>query len=344
MKTQWDGLRVCKKDYDKRHPQDAVRETSSGCDGSMAGGAGLDWNWGGGGYKPDLDPTTFIQEPNDDYFTDIPDGTFGDYVGDEVIWTPNSLEGLFIWYAGDKTGELYQDAALSSPITGSGQYIGGIDQTDYGLNDTLTQTSSSRQLRYFSTGQSLGGTPYVYAGETGSFPTGYGDLVGGDSYTGRVPIADYTIFIVMSNLEPTTVSGGGYFPLVHVGNSGKGLNLRYVGSTTNNQLWWWPGVAPVNTGLLVDYETTNDGLMVAARIGTLGEECKFIINLTDVATLTSASGDIIGNEFWIGSNDTSAGWLSNYHEVIMYDRQLTDEELTQVEDYLVEKHSLPFSR
>jgi hypothetical protein len=76
MKTQWDGLRVCQKDYDTRHQQDAVRETGSGC-GTGPGGAGLDWNWGGGGYKPDLDPTTFIQEPNDAYFTNPPDGNFG---------------------------------------------------------------------------------------------------------------------------------------------------------------------------------------------------------------------------------------------------------------------------
>jgi hypothetical protein len=82
MKTQWDGLRVCEKDYDTRHQQDAVRETGSGC-GTGPGGAGLDWNWGGGGYKPDLDPTTFIQEPNEDYFTTIPDGNFGN-VGSEA--------------------------------------------------------------------------------------------------------------------------------------------------------------------------------------------------------------------------------------------------------------------
>jgi hypothetical protein len=76
MKTQWDGLRVCEKDYDKRHPQDAVREYSTGCDASMGAGGGLDWNWGGRTFKPDLDPSTFIQEPNDAYFTTIPDDTF----------------------------------------------------------------------------------------------------------------------------------------------------------------------------------------------------------------------------------------------------------------------------
>jgi hypothetical protein len=93
MKTQWDGLRVCEKDYDKRHPQDAVRETGSGC-GTGPGGAGLDWNWGGGGYKPDLDPTTFIQEPNDEYFTNIPDGTFDQIVGNACqgyVNNPNAL-------------------------------------------------------------------------------------------------------------------------------------------------------------------------------------------------------------------------------------------------------------
>ena len=94
MKTQWDGLRVCPPDYDKRHPQEAVRDRGAEICANKADSGGLDWAGGDRNYQPDLDPTSFIQEPNDAYFTNPPDGTFGDYIGDEVIWTPADLSPL----------------------------------------------------------------------------------------------------------------------------------------------------------------------------------------------------------------------------------------------------------
>ena len=77
MKTQWDGLRVCPQDFDKRHPQDAVRERDVALCAQKADSGGLDWS-GSTNYTPDLDPTSFIQEPNDEYFTNPPEGTFGE--------------------------------------------------------------------------------------------------------------------------------------------------------------------------------------------------------------------------------------------------------------------------
>lgn len=74
MRTQWDGLRVCLNDYDKRHPQDMVRDTEFACDSTKGGFA--DNSPGNRLLIPDLDPLAFVQEPNDEYFTDIPTTTF----------------------------------------------------------------------------------------------------------------------------------------------------------------------------------------------------------------------------------------------------------------------------
>jgi len=62
MKTQWDGLRVCKRDYEPRHPQDAVRSKPNEGEGASTG-------------KTDDEPT-YLTEVNTDYLTDIPEGTF----------------------------------------------------------------------------------------------------------------------------------------------------------------------------------------------------------------------------------------------------------------------------
>jgi hypothetical protein len=63
--------------YDKRHPQEAVRDKGWECGGDGAQGTGLDWNGAGRLTRPDVDPLSFIQEPNDAYFTTIPTSTFG---------------------------------------------------------------------------------------------------------------------------------------------------------------------------------------------------------------------------------------------------------------------------
>jgi hypothetical protein len=97
MKTQWDGLRVCEECYDPRHQQDAVRDTGFNC-GNGNGGTGLDWNLGGGLWKPDQEPNTFIKEPNDAYFTNPPEDTFGcvplcsQQCGEQLEWWFNNYD------------------------------------------------------------------------------------------------------------------------------------------------------------------------------------------------------------------------------------------------------------
>ena len=80
MMTQWDGLRVDRECFDKRHPQDAVRERDSSLCAQKSDSGGLDWA-GNRNYTPDLDPVSFIQEPNDEYFTSPPSGNFGELSG-----------------------------------------------------------------------------------------------------------------------------------------------------------------------------------------------------------------------------------------------------------------------
>jgi hypothetical protein len=168
MKTQWDGLRVCQKDYDTRHQQDAVRETGSGC-GTGPGGAGLDWNWGGGGYKPDLDPTTFIQEPNDAYFTNPPDGNFGgpgtpDYcVPDGEHFTCSTFSQphpLNAWGMATDTR-----SALGASISNLEQTLGfqdpPEDPADCGIN-----LKSAYHTCYYSSDPQTTGENYAYS--TGS--------------------------------------------------------------------------------------------------------------------------------------------------------------------------------
>jgi hypothetical protein len=335
MKTQWDGLRVCQKDYDTRHQQDAVRETGSGC-GTGPGGAGLDWNWGGGGYKPDLDPTTFIQEPNDAYFTNPPDGTFGDYLGDEVIWTPDDIPNLLIWVDPQKETEFYTDVARTTAITSEGQSVASIDQTAYDLNDYLEQsTAGDRPTFHYNF---FNGLNAMRIPELNTW-------IGGTSYTDKIPNYDYTAFVLISSMVYPDTSG--YMTIISntdgtdsrlLNHQSLGFKKFYVGHAG--------GLTEINYSLS-DYDETDSGKLFCWRWeqdGSLSVD-------VDLATTLSTT-EVIGDDgrvstFSIGSENypTHVGSADFYVlEILIYDAVLSDTDYTRVQDYLNEKYSLGFTR
>jgi hypothetical protein len=331
MKTQWDGLRVCEKDYDKRHPQDAVRETGSGC-GTGPGGAGLDWNWGGGGYKPDLDPTTFIQEPNDAYFTDPPDGTFGDYLGDEEIFNPEDLGNIFIWIDADRTSEIFSDTGGTTTITG-GATVANIDQTNWGVNDTFVETTAAQRHLYTT----VNGKNALLTQVDGSTTSRIGKSWGG----GKIPINNHTFFAVMSNMSFDSVNtSGGFKPFISIGSAYRGYN-RYTQG--DKSLWWASNATLFKTDSTINFPDTNQGVLVSATSD--GDLVNVWYNVHENSSATNAYPDngtiVYENNFWLGRGDAGASFITYYHEVIMFDKVLTDSERQQVEDYLINKWSLP---
>jgi hypothetical protein len=122
--------------YDKRHPQEAVRDKGWECGGDGAQGTGLDWNGAGRLARPDVDPLSFIQEPNDAYFTTIPQSTFGigspSYCvpdGEQMLCStaPSQPYPLNSWHMATNTLDVFTNATASNLRDGSGEVPAGDD-------------------------------------------------------------------------------------------------------------------------------------------------------------------------------------------------------------------------
>jgi hypothetical protein len=330
--------------YDKRHPQEAVRDKGWECGGDGAQGTGLDWNGAGRLARPDVDPLSFIQEPNDAYFTTIPQGTFGDYQGEEVIWTPDLLDGLLIWVDPQKEEEIFTDIARTSSVEGkTGQLIASIDQTNYNLNDYLEASDTAERAMFYRGG--FNGKNIITIQDR--------DRAIGGHFPNRIPYKNMTLFYVTANWQnPAGVSG--YPSLLCYNPPNDFIQTRYPGF---RDIYWSTDTTIHSVGFRIpNHDYTDAGMMFTFHWDATDENNQVRFAQWDFDedgrwySSLNVGGDNYYDYFWVGNSPPSSGFggtgsmTVNVLEVIYYERVLSEDEVRRVHDYLNEKYSLGFSR
>jgi hypothetical protein len=351
---------VCEKDYDKRHPQDAVRETGSGC-GTGPGGAGLDWNWGGGGYKPDLDPSTFIKEPNDAYFTNPPDGTF------DPVTPPTTEEevlalGPWWWMKAHEHDEDYTDGetlgvvptlAVVDDFSGNDRHFDVYDNEGGNVVFNKNVTNGYSALTFSPGLAGTANSATLFAGNSPSYSgppsTEYEDMI-------------VWVFIVVDNIEEftgvfyegeifSTQTSGRYQAIryydegrsgVSGGRVGKKFFIQNNGNTTNLDEQSVTGTWTVGGGpyLLSGRFHQNTRAQTILRFN--GRNPEFIADEGNLVAnpIPTKLPQNVYSELSVAGTGLGADGHFQCPEAINFRLDMTNDQVKFVEEYLADKYNI----
>jgi hypothetical protein len=342
---QHDGLRVCVHDcYDKRHPQEAVRDKGWECGGDGAQGTGLDWNGAGRLARPDVDPLSFIQEPNDAYFTTIPEGTFG--IGSFTYAPyPTPIDPC----AEDYTSDVYEPSWWFPVSEVSGTC--GVSKSNVSAHCDKAQATftnsdfwGAEDLRALYQCNGANGEPYIAITERNS-------LVSSSYLAFYNTDPKFTIFLVVGNVEGltgclVTMDSGtslrnqmGLYRHQYEGQWHIGFNdFDYDAG----EYVLYRGV-PVGTAetAMIRIDISDSGLLMTKNAG----EVVYQTNLMDIPT-RFRTFDL--SKYWGGNllNGTNTGSVDFYELKVFNEYNglfppMTEEKVRRVEEYLSEKFAIP---
>jgi hypothetical protein len=320
-----------------------VREKGTDCENSMGGGSGLEWSSGGRTYKPDLDPRTFIQEPNDDYFTDIPDGTFDD--PDVVYGTPeeiaNPCSEVF-------DGVNYRPTSWCPVSELSGQTCGVTTPNVAGFCDD--QSSALNNSSYLTNPEAIytcngaNGKPYMRVTE-------YSYLQKSSQFAFNDTDPRFTLFFVFGNLE----ARDGCVVTMDNGTGSKnnmGVYRHQIGSDwyvgfndydyDQNKYILYQGVKvnPTET-VILRFDISDSGLLITKNAG---QEI-YSTNLMDIPFRFRSA---YFNKYWGGSlvAGSPTGTMDYYEYMILSEYNgkypaMTEVKVRAIEEYLAGKFAVP---
>ena len=252
-----------------------------------------------------------------------------------------------------RAGDPLTPLPVSGPVVPASKYhfdasdISTLWQDTAGTNQVTTPGQDVRRMSDIVTG----GTSYVI--ENPAFPvyasTAYGPAVDFTAGTKRLHDADATMTLPTGTADRTliavvstvTSTGGSYDHLYHYGSGGVtdgayGLMTRSVATNNwGNHFWagsnnWQSGVSSIQTTpqlAIIWFDDTTDTDRIQINNGAVNSA-----NLSGMST-GSASPFTIGSRL----NGPTEGGAFMYHEGIIYDRILTEEERTTIYDIMVPK-------
>lgn len=227
---------------------------------------------------------------------------------------PTDISGLWVWLDFSDATQLFQDNALTTPVTADGDPIGGVTDKSSNGYDCLQNTAANKPT--YKTGIQNGLS-------TGRWD-GSNDRLRNTSIAAMT--APYWTFVVVMN---TTAGTGGQI----TGDGGSRGTLVHDNGTTSR--------AKVNAGADV-VGATDLAAGTFYLVSTYVNGASSVVRLNGVQ---DASGDAGSTDFGtalnVGTNQIGGGvLLGDIGELVMYDADLTSTERDQVESYLMTKWGL----
>lgn len=240
-----------------------------------------------------------------------------------------SIPNMSAWWDAADLSTLYQDSIFTIPVTGMSQPVGGwLDKSGNGRN--LIQPTSALRPTYFV-------DPYYPPAVLGNAVT-----KSWMSSSATIPIGGgaFTIFSVakMQYLLDAiqrgvfrisaTQNGSSVEELLYNIQSGTGDSFignsivnRYIQSTNASSK------TPSNKTFVSTVRSETGGSFPTLRINSV------LVVTSSLNTFNTPSS----NYFWLNSGYAGANGNDQYHEFIIFNRRLTDTEVSTVESYLMGK-------
>ena len=240
-----------------------------------------------------------------------------------------SIPNMSAWWDAADLSTLYQDSIFTTPVTGMSQHIGGwLDKSGNGRH--LIQPTSALRPTYFADA--------YYP------PAVLGDAVTKSwmSSSATIPIGGgaFTIFSVakIQYALDSIQQGLLRFSSDRTGTASATDYLIYVQATSGN-------VYASNVAASVYTTSTSANNKIPSNKSFLftvrSESGSFpTLRTNSVPIVSGTNGTFVApnsNYFWLNSGYAGANSNIQYHEFIIFNRRLTDAEVTTVESYLMGK-------
>ena len=268
------------------------------------------------------------------------------------IFSPINVNKLVAWWDFTDTSVMYSDAGSTEITHGDGLYR--IDNKAYTLQSNaatalgkyLQQATSANRPAFHSNGNAVFATNDFLIANTaiGAVDT---DKLTDTTLNG----IDMTIFYVVSELG--SASADEY--LLHItGASTSDRMSIYLDNNSSNDRWQWHhqnNTARTNTLMNCGVNATASKELYTVHLDNASAS-SFYRNGDTSDGVTNGSADNhnidlsgidtdIAVRIGVGVDTSASNYLNGaVHEVIVYDIALSSDEITQVQDFLISKHSI----
>lgn len=262
------------------------------------------------------------------------------------------------WDFSDAT-TMFTDQATSTQVTTSGDDIGSVKNKSIEATrlGNFLNSNSSTYAPHWTTGGANGQSYALFTASnnhllTGSDAAGQGGTTDGSEFSSAdVSIQDRTAFVVF---DPSTVAPGADMVLFYSwGTNAGGLNAfaLKMESTDSGQVHVtiYYGGSPATQNIDTNVVATTGVQLWSLRMGSTASVYKngdTSLGVTGIAT-TNESQDYTNGAYGIGSQITSAGGTiagtkfdGKIYEVLEYSSDLSTSNVTNVENYLMNKYGI----
>ena len=267
-------------------------------------------------------------------------------------FSPIDITKLVGWWDFTDTKVMYSDAG-STEIT-HGDAIYRIDNKAYTL-----QSNDNTALGSFLQQGTSGNRPAFHSDGKATFATN--DFLKASKDTGNVAVnklsdttlngIDMTVFYVVSALG--SASADEYLLHITTANTSDRMSI-YLDNNSSNDRWQWHhqnNTARTNTLMNCGVNATDSKELYTVHLDNTSAS-SFYRNGDTSDGVTNGSADNhdidlsvnnvnVAVRIGVGAAASAGNYLNgNVHEVIVYDKALSSDEITQVQDFLINKHSI----